>query len=141
MIDEGIGQEHGPVLQAHVEHTFLGQKLRHMAAEAAHGTLFDGDERLMVAGQLQDQVAVERLGETGVGDGGCDALLRQCLGRLAHFLQAGAEVQDGDAVALCDHAAAPDLKHLAALGQIHAHPFAARKAESAGAFVIGKCGA
>ena len=34
----------------------LGQRLQHEGAEAAHRALLDGDQRLVLAGQAQDQV-------------------------------------------------------------------------------------
>ena len=40
-----------------------------MRAEAPDRAFFDGDQKLMVGGELKDEIAVERLGETSVGDG------------------------------------------------------------------------
>ena len=69
LVDEDIRQHHGPYLQPVVQRAFHGQELQHMAAEAADRAFLDGDQRFVVARQPQDQVAVQRLGETGVGDG------------------------------------------------------------------------
>jgi hypothetical protein len=78
-----------------------------MAAEAADGAFLDRDERLVGAGEPQDQVAVERLGEAGVGDGGVDALRGQRVGGLFDLLQAGAEGEERHALAFADHPARP----------------------------------
>ena len=47
-----------------------GQQVQDKGAEAADGAFLDGDQRLVLAGQAQDQLLVQGLGEAGVGDGG-----------------------------------------------------------------------
>ena len=48
LVDEDVGQHHGTVAQAAVEDAFFGQKLGHVAAEAAHGALFDRDQHFVL---------------------------------------------------------------------------------------------
>ena len=113
------------------------EKLQHMGAEAADGAFLDGDQHLVIAGEPQDQLLVEGLGEAGIGDGGREAARFQLLGRLQGFRKAGAERQDRDAAALLDDAALADGERHALFGHVHAHPFAARIAEGDGAGIVG----
>ena len=53
MVDEDVGQDHGAVFQAGVEDGFFGQKLGDVRAEAADRAFFDGDQRLVAAGEVQ----------------------------------------------------------------------------------------
>ena len=112
VVDERIRQDHRPEAQPLVEGALLGQQMGDMAAETAHGALLDGDQRLVIAGQGQDQIAVQRLGKTRVGDRGRDAPRHQRFARGHHLGQARAEGQDGDALALRDHAALADGQDL-----------------------------
>ena len=80
------------------------------------------------AHQLEDQLAVERLGEPRVRHGRPDAARAQRLGRLQALRQPRAEGQDRDALPFQHDAPAPDLQRHAALGQLHARPL--RRAES-----------
>ena len=73
LVLEDVGQVQGADLQAASSAPLLGQQLQHEGAEAAHGALLHRDQRFVLAGQAQDQVDVQRLGEAGVGDGGRDA--------------------------------------------------------------------
>ena len=60
VVDEGVGQDHAAEAEAAVEDAFFRQQLGHMAAEAADCALLDGDQRLVLAHQPQDQVANTR---------------------------------------------------------------------------------
>ena len=96
-----VGQDHGADLQgAAVERALVGEELQHVGAEAADGAFLDGDQHLVVAGEPQDQLLVEGLGEAGIGDRGREAARFQLLGRLQGFRKARAERQDRDAAAL-----------------------------------------
>ena len=80
----------------------------------------------MLAGQPLDQVEIERLGETRVGDGGRQPELGQ-LGRgLRAFGEACAERQDGDRVALADDPPLADLERDARFGHRDADAVATR---------------
>ena len=109
-----------------------------MAAKATHGAFLDGDQRLVVAGQLQDQIAVQRLGKAGIGDGAGDAARGQRLGGAQHLGQAGAEGQQRNPGALAHQPPPADRQRRAAFGHLDAHTLAARITESRGAFVIGR---
>ena len=67
-----------------------------MRAEAAGRAFLDGDQELVSRGELEDQLAVEGLGESGVGDGGREAPRRQFVRRLERFAEPRAKRQDGD---------------------------------------------
>ena len=77
----------------------------------------------------ENQVGVERLGETGVGDRCGNALRRKHVRRLQAFAEPRAERQQRDGVAFADDAAAADLERHAALGQRDADAVAARIAQ------------
>ena len=129
LIDEPVGQDHRPDLQAMVEQARRRQILQHVAGEAADRALLDGDQHLVLARQAPDQVGVERLGEAGIGHRGGEALGGQILGRHQAFGEARAEAQDGDLGALAQDAALADLERRAAGRQLDAHALAARIAE------------
>ena len=91
----------------------LGQELQHEGAEAAHRALLDRDQRLVLAGQAQDQLLVQRLGEAGVGDGGGEARARPaCRPPSAHSASRVPKRQDGHRRALAHDAALADLQRL-----------------------------
>ena len=41
-----------------------------MAAEAANGTLFNGDQNVMMGGEIADKFFIEWFTKTRIGDGG-----------------------------------------------------------------------
>jgi hypothetical protein len=86
-------------------------------AEAADRPLFDGDKGAVVAPELADERAVERLGKAGVGDGDREPLRGDERRGAPAFVQMRPEGQKGDVAALCDDAAAADLERGAAVGQ------------------------
>ena len=99
-----------------VERAAPGQEVQDEGAEAADGPLLHRDQGLVVAGQPQDQLLVQRLGEAGVGDRGRQAARGQQIGGAQHFLQPGAQGQDGHRRSLTQDAAAADLQRQGRLG-------------------------
>ena len=85
-----------------------------MAAKAANRPFFDGDQRLVMAGELVDQICIQGFGKTRVSNRGRDPFLGQNLRSFAHFFQAGAKVQESHAIAVCDHPPLADFKRLTA---------------------------
>ena len=138
VVDEGVGQHHGAEFQPVIEHALIGQKLGDMAAKAADRAFLDGDQRLVAGRKLQDQLAVQGLGETGIGHGRRKAALAEGFAGLQHLGKPCAKGEDRDAAAFGDDAALADLKRAAALGHLYPHPFAARIAEGRGAVI--ECG-
>ena len=108
-----------------------------MRAEAADRALLDGDQKLVLGGEAQDELAVERLGEPRVGDGGRKAARRKLLGRLQRLGEARAERQDRDPRALAHDPALADRQRLAALRHLDADAVAARIAQRDRAAVMG----
>ena len=87
-----------------------------MRAESADRAFFDGDDQLVLGGEAQDQLAVERLGEARVGDGGREAARAELLGRLQRLGEPRAERQDRDARALANDAALADRQRAPCCG-------------------------
>mmetsp|Transcript_24080 Transcript_24080/g.44518 ORF Transcript_24080/g.44518 Transcript_24080/m.44518 type:complete len:521 (-) Transcript_24080:5233-6795(-) len=140
LIDEDIGQHHGAIFEALIEHALLRQQLRHMAAETTDRAFLDGDQCIVVCGQIKDQVTVQRLGEPRVGDGGGDPLGGKVLGCFFDLGEARAKAKQSNRFALADHAPLADLKRGAPFRHVHAGPFATRKAEGDGAVIMGGSG-
>jgi hypothetical protein len=110
-----------------------------VAAEAADGAFLEGDEGLVGGGEPQDQVAVERLGEAGVGHGGADAAASSDSAALSASWRRVPS----------DRSATPDprgprgpCRSPGAGGPVdlHAHALAAGEAEGDGAVVVGRGG-
>ncbi len=78
-----------------------------------------------------DQILVERLCETRVGDGGRQAERGELVGGLEAVGKPRAERQDGDGGTLAHDAAAADLERNADVGEFDADAFAARIAQRA----------
>ncbi len=73
--DFGLGLFHPDVghhqradLQAVVEQAFGGEELHDLAAETADRAFFDGDQHLVVAGKLADEIVVQWFGEASIGN-------------------------------------------------------------------------
>ena len=98
MVNEKIRQHHRTELQPVIENALFRQKLGDMTAKASDRALFDGDQCIMTCGEAQDQVVIQRFGETGIGHCRHDATGLQCLACFGNLGQAGAERQDGDAL-------------------------------------------
>ena len=90
------------------------------------GAFLDGDQHLVLAGEPQDEIGVERLGEAGIGDRGRKPVAGQLVGRLEAFAEPRAVGQQRDLVAFAHDAAAADLERLAFGRHRHAAAFAAR---------------
>ena len=101
-----------------------------MRAEAAGRAFLDGDQELVRRGQLEDEFAVEGLGEARVGDRGRKAARRELLRRLQGFAEPRAKRQDRDPRALAHDAALADRQNLALLRQVDADALAARIAQA-----------
>ena len=111
--------------------------VHHLTGEATDRPFFEGDQHFVMAGQLFNQGGVDRLGESGVGDGGGKAAGGQLVGRLHRVGQTGAKREDGDAVPLAQEPALAELKNFPACRQGHAGSLAARIAEGAWPVVDG----
>ena len=103
--------------------------MQHRRTEPADRALLDGDQHLVVPRQLLHQRRVQRLGEPGVHHRRRQPARRQFVGRLQRIAQPRPQRQDGDIVALPQHAPLPQRHRLAALGQRHAQPVATRIAQ------------
>ncbi len=108
-----------------------------MRAEAADRAFLDRHDQLMIGGEAQDQIAVERLGEARVGDGRRKPARRQFLGRLERFGEPRPKRQDGDPRAAAQHAPLADRQGNAALGDLDADAVAARVAQRDRAGIMG----
>ena len=140
MVDEAVGQHHRPHAQAGIQHPGQRQMLQHEGAEAADRALLDGDQHLMFAGQPLHQPGIQRLGETGIGDRGGQAIASQFLGGGQAFLQPRAIGQDGDRRAFAQDTALADLQRLAARRQFDASTLAAWIAHGGRPVVDGRTG-
>ena len=76
-----------------VEQAVLEHEALHVAAEPADRAFLDGDQDLVFARQLHDQLDVERLHEARVGDGGGEAMRGEFVGGLLAIGETGAERQ------------------------------------------------
>ena len=75
--------------------------LQHRRAEAAgQDVLLDRHQQLVLAGQTLGQLAVDRLGEAGVGDGRLEPVLAEDLGGFAGDGDPVAVAEQGDPLAL-----------------------------------------
>jgi hypothetical protein len=93
----------------------LGERVQDEGAEAADRALLDGDQGFVLAGQAQDQVDVERLGEAGVAT--VAEMPRAASGRRPSATSpARAEGEDGDGRAFAHDAALADLEGAARPG-------------------------
>jgi len=70
VIKVSVGQHHHAHLEAAlIERAVVAEGLQHQRAEAARRAFLDGDEHFVVGGEFAQQILIERLGETRVGDG------------------------------------------------------------------------
>src|SRR6187402_1659456 len=71
---EQVGQPHRADLEAGVGQALVAGHRQHMRAEAADAGFLDRHYDLVRGDQLADQLGIERLDETQVGNGGREAL-------------------------------------------------------------------
>src|SRR5262245_50871764 len=64
LTDEDAGQHHRTHLEPAVEHAAIGERMQYLSGKAADGAFLDGDEHLVLAREAQQEVGIERLGET-----------------------------------------------------------------------------
>ena len=87
----------------------LLDQLEHAAAEAAgHDALLEGHHQPLAARLVEDQLAVERLGEPGVDDADRPALGREGVGRLDRPRHDRPEPDEQEVAALAQDLAAAD---------------------------------
>jgi hypothetical protein len=91
MVDKGIRQHQGPHLQAIIEQAFMRQELQNVAGKATDSAFFDRHQNLVLAGETADQILVQGLGETRIGNGGGKPGRSQFLGCQQAVVQARAE--------------------------------------------------
>ncbi len=126
VIDECVGQNHRTHFQAAVERTVLGKRLHHERSEAANRAFLDGDQHFMVLGQTQQQIDVERLGETCVRHRGRQAVRSKrfrCLHALGETCAVG---EQRHRIAFAQHATFTDFERRAEFRQVDAHTVTAR---------------
>ena len=120
VIEKDVGQHHRSDLQAAranpVERALLGERLHHERAKAADRAFLDRDQDFVVRGEPANEIVIERLGETRVGDRRRDAVGREILGGFQSLGQACAEGQDRDLVAFAQDPAAADLEDFPTAG-------------------------
>ncbi len=126
VLDKDVRQRHRADLQPLVELATLRQVMQHEGAEAADRAFLDRDDDLMRAYKAVDQVGIERLGETRIGDRGREPVGAELLRRLQAFLQARAVAEQRDGRALLDDAAAADLERHALFRHFDADAVAPR---------------
>ncbi len=68
-----VRQRHRAHLKPALERARFGEQGQHMRAETAGRAFLDGDEELVRRGQLENELAIEGLGEARVGDRGRQA--------------------------------------------------------------------
>ena len=91
LIDEAVGQMQRADFQAGVQQSVLGKKLQQMRAEAAARALLDGNQHLMMARKLPDEIVIQRLGKTRIRDGRRKAARGKLVRRVQAFAEPSAE--------------------------------------------------
>jgi hypothetical protein len=92
VVDEHIRQHHAPHFEIRaVQCADLGQKLHDMRAEAADRPFLNSHQQFVLARETKDEIGVQRLGKTRIGDGGRNAVGRENFGSLRAFGEARAE--------------------------------------------------
>src|SRR5262245_24661344 len=95
MVDKHVRQNHGSNLESAVEQLRFGKGMQHMTAESADRTFFDGDQHFVLTREIENEIAIERLHETGIGDRRGQAESRKMIRSLQRFGQPGAERKNG----------------------------------------------
>mmetsp|Transcript_6092 Transcript_6092/g.16521 ORF Transcript_6092/g.16521 Transcript_6092/m.16521 type:complete len:219 (+) Transcript_6092:361-1017(+) len=120
---ELIGEDHGPHLElARVERTVERKHVEHVVSEPAHTPLLDGDEHLVLVGQLAQELHIQGLHEARIRHRHSQAVAKvgvrlESTRRLHGGREAGAKGEDGHLVRLVlrsvlDHTPAPDGQHV-----------------------------
>eukprot|EP01033_Poteriospumella_lacustris_P022124 gene22124-gene22114 len=135
MLLEDIRQGQGAHLEAAVQKAVTGEEVQHKGAEAAHGPFLHRQQRLMLPGQMTNQVLVQRLGESRVGDCGREAHGAELVLSDQAFGQPRAEGQKRDARTLPNQPTAPDLQRRRDGRDRDAGPLSARVADRARALI------
>ena len=126
LIEKYVGKDHRPDLEAPFEQPCLRQGVQDVRAEAADRPFLHGDQDFVFAGQLVDQLEVQRFGKSRIRDGGREPEFGQLGRSLRAFGETRAERQKRDLVALADDASLADFERDARFGNGHADPVAAR---------------
>src|SRR5262245_19968123 len=103
-----------------------------MSAEAADRPFLNSHQQFVLARQTKDEIGVQRLGKTRIGDSGRNAVGRENLRSLRAFGKARAERQQRNRRAFRDNAPASDRKRHTARGKLDADTIAARIAQRGG---------
>mmetsp|Transcript_26641 Transcript_26641/g.74473 ORF Transcript_26641/g.74473 Transcript_26641/m.74473 type:complete len:447 (-) Transcript_26641:793-2133(-) len=147
VLDEVVGQRHGPHLDLAVQQAGQGQVLQHVAPEAPHRPLLHRDHCGVLLSHLREQLGVQGLAEARVHHRGLHPLVGEQL-RGGH---GGVDrLADGHQRDVRPAAAHHPLAHLqrcalevgadARLGEVHAEAVAAREAHGRGPVVDGDGG-
>ena len=99
------------------------------------GAFLDRDEQLMLARQLEDELAIERLGKACIGHCRRNSVSREHFRGFGAFSQPRAQRKQGHRIALLDDAAFADFERHAGLRHCDANAVAAGIADRAGAIV------
>src|SRR6476620_12419450 len=100
VVDKHVGQHHGPNLEARFEKSGFGQKLEDMATKSADRSLLHRDQYLVLAREIANELPVERLQVSRVGDRRRHSEACELLRCVQGLGQARAEREDGDRGAL-----------------------------------------
>ena len=66
---ENIRQGHRADIETGPQQVSIRHLVKYVRAKATGRALLDGDEHAMMAGELRDQIVIERLCESRIGDG------------------------------------------------------------------------
>jgi hypothetical protein len=92
VVDEHVGQDHAPNFEIRaIQCADLGQELHDVRAEAADRPFLDSHQQFVFACETEDEIGVQRLGKTRIGDGGRNAVRRKNFGSLRALGKARAE--------------------------------------------------
>src|ERR1700728_4787957 len=129
LVEEDVRKHHRPELDPAVENAMLGERLHHVRAEAADRAFLYGEEHLVLAGEAEQQIDIERLGEAGVGDRCRQTVGGEFVGRLETFAEPRAEREQRDLGTFAQDAAFADFERLAFFRHLHAEALAPRIAQ------------
>ena len=87
LVAEDVRKDEGANLEPVIEPPALRQGMENLSAKPANRAFLDRDQNLVIASELLQQFAVERLGEPGVGHGRGQAEFGEFVGGLQAFLE------------------------------------------------------